>query len=173
MCHRCCPRVLLLALVLDLVLLGRAGAVAPQIKDEGKFFSADAVKKANEQIRDIARKYGRDLLIETFPKVPDDQVEKVKAMSKEERQKYFIRWAQQRMSDQVVNGVYILITKEPAHLRVEVAPKAGSVFSRQDRNELARRLVGDFREKRYDDGLQAAVKFVEQKLANRTKDRSD
>jgi uncharacterized membrane protein YgcG len=166
-------RVLLLALVLDLTLIGRAAAVAPQIKDEAKFFSADAVKKANEQIRDIARKYGRDLLIETFPKVPDDQAEKVKAMSKAEREKFFVQWAERRMSDEVVNGVYILICKSPSHLQVRVSRKAESAFSRQDRDELARKLLGDFREKRYDEGLQAAVKFVEQKLSATAKDRSD
>ena len=33
---------------------GRGAAIAPQIKDEGKFFSPAAVQKANEQIREIA-----------------------------------------------------------------------------------------------------------------------
>src|SRR5690349_714442 len=58
---------------------GRAAAVAPEGKDEGKFFSADAIKKANEQIHELTRKTGKDLLIETYATVPTDQVEKVKS----------------------------------------------------------------------------------------------
>ena len=47
-------------------------AVAPLIKDGGKFFSADAVAKANEKIKKIAQTYNKDLLIETFADIPDD-----------------------------------------------------------------------------------------------------
>jgi hypothetical protein len=64
---------LLLGLTLGLALGGRASAVAAEIKDAGKFFSPDAVKKANDDIREIARKYDRDLLIETYSTVPDNQ----------------------------------------------------------------------------------------------------
>jgi hypothetical protein len=162
-----------LALVLGLALAGRAAAVAPEIKDDGKFFSADAVKKANVAIRDIARKYGKDLLVETFAKVPDDQVEKVKAMSSEERAKFFGRWAAQRASDAVVNGVYVLVAKEPAHLRVVIAGKVGSLFTRRERDQLARQLRDDFHNKRFDEGLLAATKFVADRLAAGSKENRD
>src|SRR5690349_13554669 len=82
---------------------GRAAAVAPEVKDEGKFFSADAIKKANEQIHELTRKTGKDLLIETYATVPTDQVEKVKAMSREERARFFRSWAEERVRTAVVN----------------------------------------------------------------------
>ena len=64
-------------------------AVPPIIKDDGKFFSAEAVKKANEEIRDITRKFGRDLLVETFATVPADQAERVKTINADERDRFF------------------------------------------------------------------------------------
>src|SRR5947209_4903595 len=98
----------LLSLIVWLVSAGGILAIAPEIKDEARFFSPEAVKKANEDIRDLARKYDRDLLIETFPAVPDNQGEKLKAMSRADREKFFHDWAVKRMTDVAVNGVYIL-----------------------------------------------------------------
>ena len=154
-----------------LAFCGRSAAVAPEIKDEGKFFSADAVKKANKQIREIARKYDRDLLIETFAAVPGDQTERLKAMSREERDKFFLNWAQDRAEAAVVHGVYVLICKDPSHL--EVVGRTPSSKRMRVRSELDKQafeklrdlLLKDFRDKHYDEGLQAAVNFVEEKLA--------
>ena len=57
------PHILNFIIPAFLLILGanRAIAVAPEIKDDGKFFSADAVKKANAEIRAIARKYDKDV----------------------------------------------------------------------------------------------------------------
>jgi len=148
-----------------LALAGAARAVAPEIKDDAKFFSPDAVKKANEEIREIMRKFNRDLLIETFATPQGDQEAKVKEMSREERRKFFVKWANERTRDRVVNGVYILISKSPSHVQIEVTPRARSVFDDRAVEKLVEILLTDFREKRFDDGLAAAVKFVREKLA--------
>jgi uncharacterized membrane protein YgcG len=159
------------AFVFGIVLLsgfalpGPLWAVAPEIKDDGKFFSAEAVKKANKQIREIARKYERDLLIETFPTVPGGQAERVKAMAPEERDKFFLNWASDRAEAAVVHGVYILVCKEPAHLEVVITKKAKTVFDKEAFQKLRDLLLKHFREKHYDEGLQAAVDFVQEKLA--------
>jgi uncharacterized protein len=158
-------RVLALALGVALAGAGRAGAVAPEIKDDGKFFSAEAIKKANDRIRELARKYGRDLLIETYPAVPAGQAEKVKGMSRDERTRFFQAWAQERAEAAVVNGVYMLVCREPGHIQVEISPKARAVFDNQARDRLIQLLIADFREKHFDDGLLAAVKFVGDRLA--------
>ncbi len=154
-----------IAILSGLVLVGPAGAVAPEIKDEGKFFSADAIKKANKQIREIARKYDRDLLIETFPTVPGGQAERVKAMSPEERGKFFLNWANDRAEAAVVHGVYILVCKDPAHLEVVITKKAKAVFDKEAFHSLRDLLLKNFRAKHYDEGLQATVDFVQEKLA--------
>jgi uncharacterized protein len=152
-------------LVVALACAGRVAAVAPEVKDDGKFFSAEAIKKANAQLRDIARLYEKDLLIETFATPPGDQAEKVKKMSREERAQFFRKWAQDRAEAAVVNGVYILICKEPGYIQVDVTRKARSVFDNQARNKLRDVLVTEFEDKHYDEGLLAVIKSVRDRLA--------
>ena len=153
-----------LAALVGLALPDRAAAVAPLILDNAKFFSPEAVKKANEQIKDIARKHGFDLLIETFDTVPGDQAAKVKELSSEERTKFFQNWAKDRMNHHVVNGVYILICKDPPSLRVELSDRAKPRFGEKFINEIVKALVAELKAKKYDDALQKAVKQTEERL---------
>jgi uncharacterized membrane protein YgcG len=152
-------------LVAGLIFAGQAAAVAPEIKDDGKFFSPDTIKKANKLIREIARKYERDLLVETYAAVPMDQVERVKGMSRDERERFFRNWATDRAEATVVHGVYILVCKEPTHLEIIITAKARSVFDKDTFDKLRELLLKHFREKHYDEGLLAAVDFVRDKLA--------
>lgn len=152
----------------SLVALGlwtlSAQAVAPVISDPGEFFSADAVKKANEQIRELYRKHHRDLLIETFKAPPDADAEKVKAMSRPEREKYYEKWARQRAESVGVNGIYILATRQPSFLQIEVSPSFGSVVDETARKRLVEMLLNDFRDKHFDAALEDAIKFLRVKL---------
>jgi hypothetical protein len=158
----------LIALGLCLVLAAGVSAVAPVVKDDAKLFSPEAVKKANAEIREIAEKFGRDLLVETFASVPADDLEKVKKMEKEERAGYFKKWAIDRAKEAVVNGVYVLICKEPTSYYVEVPPKAGAVFNAKVRNKLIQQIGGDLREKRFDEALLGAAKLVRETLEKKT-----
>src|SRR4051812_12954857 len=53
--------------------LGTAGVRAsiPGVQDDAKLFSPTAVQQAESSIRDIQREFRKDLLIETFPGIPD------------------------------------------------------------------------------------------------------
>jgi uncharacterized membrane protein YgcG len=152
-----------------LTLVSPAAAVAPEIRDDAKFFSPDVVKKLNEDIREIYRKYDRDVVVETFLSVPDHAKDKVKAMSAEERSKYFQSWGEERAKARVVKGVYISVCKEPSHVHVVVTPAARTVFDRAAQEQLSRLLINNFREKQFDEGLTAAVKYIREKLAATTK----
>jgi uncharacterized membrane protein YgcG len=144
---------------------GRVWAVAPQIKDEGHFFSEAAIKKANQQIHDIARASGRDLLIETYASAPGEPVDKLKSMSSEDRKKFFHNWALERIQATAVNGVYVLVCKEPPHVQVEITTGADVVFDRSARDKLLQALLTEFKAQRFDAGLEAAVNVVRQQLA--------
>jgi hypothetical protein len=152
-------------MMIALTLTSWALAVAPEIKDGGKFFSADAIKKANKEIREIAKKYDRDLLIETVATIPGDQAERVKAMTREERAKFFRNWATDRADVAVVHGVYILICKEPAFLEIIFTPRGRQAFDKESFEKLRELLLKSFHEKRYDEGLQSAVDFVRDRFA--------
>lgn len=140
-------------------------ATAFVIKDGGEFFSAEAEKKANEEIKRITHRFGRELLIETYASVPANDVEKVRAMNQQEKEKYFHDWAQSRARDQKCNGVTILISRNPTYLYVSVAQDAKPVLNEEAAKRLREMLLGKFRDRNYDEGLLTAVKMVADKLA--------
>jgi S1-C subfamily serine protease len=146
-----------------------AGAVAREpftVRDEGKFFSDEAVQKANQAIALIAHRYGRDVLIETFASVPADDAEKVKAMDATERRKYFADWAQKRTQAVGINGVMILICRSPATLYVNVSQHAGGVVTKAEEKAIHEALLQAFREKKYDDGLAEALRLIRDAFAS-------
>jgi hypothetical protein len=156
------------AIVAVLVAIGsgRAGAVAPEIKDDAKLFSADTLKKANDELREIYTKYGRDFLMETFGTPPADQAEKVKTLQGKEKSDFFTKWALSRVKERAVNGVYVLFCKEPKFMVVGVTRRARSVLSSQDRkkiDEIIRQSIG---EKKPDEGLLAAIKYTRERLSS-------
>src|SRR5262249_7994934 len=42
------------------------------VKDYAGFFSKDALERANEEIKELRQRFKRDIVIETFPNLPDD-----------------------------------------------------------------------------------------------------
>jgi uncharacterized protein len=138
-----------------------AASAAPQVKDDAGFFSESAIRKANEGIREIERRFHKDLLIETFLTPPDDEANKVRQMDKAERERFFNEWALRRARDEGVNGIYVLICKAPAHLEVEVGNKTRQqAFTMANRDHLRDLLAERFRAKEYDRGLLEAVDYV-------------
>ncbi len=142
-------------------------AVAPEVRDQGKFFSPEAIKKADEQIREIYRKHNLDLLIETYNTVPGGDVEKLKAMDAKGRNEFFIKWVEQRTRERAVNGIYILVTKEPRHLMVGRVGRGESAFSGEFRRKVYDAMVDELKRGRFDESLQAAVRLVEQQLSKK------
>ena len=153
--------------VVGLALALTSAAVAPEVRDEGKFFSPEAVKKADERIREIYEKHHRDVLIETFATVPAGDVEKVKAMDAKQRDEYFLNWAKSRFQQRVVNGVYILmICKEPRYLRVAVDERKREPHKFPDgvRAAIETAMLKEFKQGRFDQGLEQAVQIAEEKI---------
>ena len=142
---------------------------AALLKDEAKLFSADAAKKAIEEMRDIAKKSGRKVVIETYAHVPEGDVDRVKEMDRAERDKYFRKWASARLRGEGINGVLILICKNPSHLQVQFSERLRSVFDEKDTQKLVELLIANFKEKKFDEGLQAALTFLREKLVSAEK----
>src|SRR5689334_12209114 len=81
-----------------------------QVTDKGEFFSPDAVPGANRRIEAVKEKYHKTLVVESFKEIPPDRKEEFAELGKE---KFFDRWAKHRAESLAVNGVYILLCKEP------------------------------------------------------------
>jgi uncharacterized membrane protein YgcG len=147
-------------------MLLSVGAVSDRasngVRDDAHFFSADAIDQAGKVVAQIKQKHQRDLLVETFASIPTDLQDKFETQGK---QKFFEEWSQQRARQQGVQGVYVLICKDPSHLQVAVGNQtAQRLFTTADRDELARTLLQRFRDKKYDQGLLEAAQFVQQRL---------
>src|SRR6516162_1156659 len=90
-----CTRWTLTALVLAgwLAAAGLAHALVSEVKDEAAFFSADAVKKANREIKNIKDHFKKDLVIETVKGIPGDLKDK---FNEDGKAKFFEQWARDR-----------------------------------------------------------------------------
>jgi uncharacterized membrane protein YgcG len=159
-------RVLTATLLLSLLSVGvRAQAAVTEVRDEAHFFSAGAVLEANDSIKEIKQRYKKDLLIETVRQVPEDKKDEANSSDEKVKGHFFANWAIQRARAQGVNGIYVLITREPGHVEVVVGNQTRTVFPDEERHRLSQLLLTHFRQKEYDEGLRAAVKDVRSVLA--------
>jgi uncharacterized protein len=147
-------------------LLAAAGPAAaavfpPPVKDEGKFFSAEALEKSNKKIRQLYTDFGCDVVVETVPAIPAEREAKFKELGKE---KFFLEWAQGRAKELGVNGVYVLICKSPGRVEVGLSGPAKRLFAPGDRERITNKMLGPFRDKKFDEGLAAALDFIETTL---------
>jgi TLP18.3/Psb32/MOLO-1 phosphatase superfamily protein len=160
-------RWLWLPMIFGLWMGSSARAVTPQVKDEAAFFSATAVEKANREIAEIERRFHRDFVIETFRTVPADKVEQVKAMDHRGREAFFQKWGNERFRQEGVNGVYLMITKSPGYVQVEVGQETQKhAFTLQEARELRDLVFAAFKKKEHDRGLEESVAFVQRTMAN-------
>jgi uncharacterized protein len=154
----------ILRFMVPLVLAGWLGsgaealAAVPRVNDEAKMFSAESVEKANQKIKQIADQFRVDLLIETLPGIPANLQERYKQQGKAE---FFRRWADERAAVAGVKGIYILITKQPAHLQIEVDKATRkAAFTLDDRNRLVGQMTDRLRKRKPDEALLEAANFV-------------
>jgi uncharacterized membrane protein YgcG len=155
---RCSPVVLLAAW---LGLVGPALAVfPPPVKDEGKFFSADALEKANKKIKDIYQKYKKDVVVETIASLSADQAKKLEELGKV---KFFRKFADDRAAELGVNGIYILFSKNPQHYEIVIDRETQKkAFTRANYQKLAETIVKRFKESKFDAGLLDGLDVIEE-----------
>jgi len=128
------------------------------VSDQAGFFSAEAVQQANQKISVLQNKYKKDVLIETFQTVP---TEKRGDYSPARKNQFFANWLRERAQAAGVNGIHILITRDPSHLQVGVAGKAAQQgFGPDDRDRVRDSMLQHFRKKEYDQGLRAALDTI-------------
>lgn len=148
-----------------LTLAEPAAALSPEVKDGAGFFKPETVRKANETIKAIKQQYRKDLVIETFAHVPAGREKEAVGPDGEARQPFFRDWAVQRARAGGVDGIYILICKEPSYLQIAVGNETRTTaFSDADRQALSKRMLERFKEREFDDGLWEGVRFVQSAL---------
>ena len=131
---------------------------ALESKDPAKFFGEEAFKKVAPAAEKLFKEKKIDLMIETFAVPPKMDADKVKAMTAMDREKFFREIALERGKAEKVNGVYILVCKNPGFVYVERIGEADLPADLGSR--LRSTLLGSFKEKKFDDGLAKAVEMV-------------
>lgn len=143
------------------LLTSGAVAQAADISDQAGFFSTEAVTKANQDIRDIEKKSGHEILIETHAAVPSAKVDAVANMDQKQRDQFYQNWVQERAKETKANGTVILITKEPGHIEVWSSRKLRDVgFNQTDHKRIKDAMVDGFRAKDYDGALKDTVSEI-------------
>ena len=149
-----------------LLLTGSALGNSQTIRDTAKFFSDEAEEKAAAAIRKIKAEHGLDVVVETFEK-PSSGAEVPASSDPKTRNSFFARWAEERARTAKVQGVYVLICKEPAHLKVAMrGPTTSKAFATKDRDLLAENFVSHFKKGDFDLGLLTSVAKIDSRLAS-------
>ncbi len=145
------------------LLLGTAGvrAAVGGIQDDGAFFSDFAKVNATGTINEVATRLHKDIVVQTFAVVPDDVKQTVLQADKSAPNRGFTQWAEQLARSKKVNGVLILLVKQPAHLQVVVGTETQRVaFTLHDRETLVQRMLEPLKHKKNDDALIDGVNFI-------------
>jgi len=128
--------------------------------DAAKFFGSEAWKKAVEASEKLFKDKKTDLVIKTIPMPPMGDEEKVKKMSPSERLSYFREFVLKRIETEKVNGIYILVSKSPGSMYVEITKDARAQYPKDFGKKLQETLLTAFKAGNFDEGLTKAVELV-------------
>src|SRR5690242_8936482 len=157
----------IMALVAVLVA---ATASRGDVIDNAGFFSSDTVQKANDTINRMRRDTGRDFVVETFPSIPADRAADYKP---EDRAGFMQRWAADRFKANHVNGVFVLICRDPSSLFVTSGNLTKEKeFTQADDDHLRNTMLPLMKQKQYDQALLKAVEYVDQTIRSHTNQTS-
>lgn len=145
-------------------LAGGGGVV-----DNGAFFSEQAKSDATKMIAEMERTLRKDLSIETFKEIPASAKEGVNMQDKAAVAQMFKQWALKQAKQKGVNGVYVLLSKEPAHLESIVGNDTQKLaFTLKDRDALVTLMLAKLRAHQNDDALRDGVNFVSATMKSHT-----
>lgn len=149
------------------VLANNPATDPPKIVDQAKLFSDAAVKKAEETIARIQTNHKKSVVIETFAKPPQEKDKEARGENAKARQAFFAKWAQDRAKASKVNGIYVLICKDPAHLRIVVDGQTiKKSFTAKDRDQVSETILAQFKSADFDQGLLLGMEKIEAKFTS-------
>jgi hypothetical protein len=128
-------------------------------KDDAKFFSEDSWKKVQPAADKLLKEKNIDLLIETLPAPPKADPDKLKQMTPEDREKFFKEYAGERSKEEKLNGIYIVICKNPGFVYVDITGAATN-FPGGFGSKLTKDILASFKEKKFDNGLTEALQLI-------------
>jgi uncharacterized membrane protein YgcG len=149
-----------------LACVGSALGIEPAVRDAAGVFKPEAVQQAESIAAQIKRDSSKDVLVETFAAIPDSLQAKFKSMPKD---RFYQEWAVSRAKAANLNGVYMLIVKNPGHLQVDVGRQTRqSAFRDADVNRLRDLMLGKLKQNDFDGALLEGVQLVQERVKTNT-----
>src|SRR5262249_48834234 len=115
--------------------------------------------------------FKKDVRVETYPKIPDSKLKDYERAGNDAdaRNKFYDDWVAERISETHANGIFILATLQPRHLHIGVGRETlKREFTHDDRDNLQRAMLENFKKRNYDNGLRDALTQIKSAmLANR------
>ena len=143
------------------------------IIDGGGFFSDAAKAEANRQLLELGTRFKKEVVIETFKAIPAEVSQGVNLQDRAAVNRMFEAWTLQQARQQRVNGIYILLSKEPAHLQVIIGNETQrTLFTTKDRAVLLEVMLGKLRAKSPDDALLQGVSVIASAMKSHGLDRA-
>lgn len=148
-----------------LVGLMTAQAALAQVRDQGEFIQNKATaNKIDQVIQDIHRRFGKDVVIETFSSVPARDLKRVEAMDPDSRKRYFFDQAVERAKSTKLNGFYIMVNKTPHGIAVVANNRTLKTFTQAKVTEAREIMASQFKNGNFDEGLLQGVDFIRTQL---------
>ena len=145
-----------------LALLLLASAASAQVRDDARFFNAQTVARANDTIDRVRQQYRKTVVVETYDAVPGNLQGNLQQLG---RDRFYAQWADDRMRSMNLDGLLILITKNPGRIQVGLGKATPDrTFTVADREQVRKILADNFRSQQYDAGLQQAMDFVYRRM---------
>ncbi len=139
--------------------------VANAVKDQGAFFGADALARANADLKALNQQYRKDIFVETYAKLPASRGKDLKSLTSDERNKLFAQWVQDRMGESKKDGIFVFISKDPRHIQIGVGEQTQKKsFTLPERDQLRDLLVAKLHDNKNDQALLDGVKFIQDRL---------
>jgi uncharacterized membrane protein YgcG len=150
------------SILLMLATAHPALALRPVVLDGADFFKPETIDKADAIIRQIKSATGKDLMVETYPTIPERMHPDYERKG---RDGFFRDWVTERGRALRVDGVLILISRDPGRLQIGIGSGvSGRLFTQRDRQELQQLMTNNFRQSKFDEGLLAGVEFVQKRI---------
>ncbi len=86
--------------------------------------------------------------------------------AKQDRRAFFEDWLRSRAKHYGVNGVFILICRDPGRLELEPGMKTRQeAFTLTDRDDAVKLIADNFRKKEFDKGLIDGLELINQRMS--------
>jgi hypothetical protein len=129
------------------------------VLDGGKVFDESTLKTVNGLVAELHKKK-LDVLIETMSAAPAEWIDKAKKGTAEDRARLFREYAAERLKTEKADGVTIFICLDPRYVLVDIPDKWKSRFPEKHATKVADALMGGLKEKKFNEGISAAVKVL-------------